>query len=94
MKFWVYLIISAHKNKIYSYVGYTKNLKSRLLLHNNSKGAKYTRGKKWSLAYKKSYDTKGKALKNEFKLKKNKKKRKVIKDKYLIKNENINSSTL
>ena len=88
------MLISLDEDKAYTYVGYTSNLKNRILLHNNSKGAKYTRGKKWSLAYKKSYDTKGKALKNEFKLKKNKKKRKVIKDKYLIKNENINSSTL
>ena len=85
MKFWVYLIISTYKNKIYSYVGYTKNLKSRLLLHNNSKGAKYTKGRIWKLIYKKCYKSKSLAMKNEYKLKKDIKKRKEIKKKYLKK---------
>ncbi len=33
-----------------SYVGYTKNLKNRLRLHNSSKGAKFTRGKNGKLS--------------------------------------------
>ena len=63
---------------MYSYVGMTNNLTKRINLHNSSKGAKYTRGKKWYLAYKKSYNSKSKALKEEYRLKKDKKKGKKL----------------
>ena len=69
--FFVYLIITKTKKKTISYVGYTNNLKKRLVLHNNSKGAKFTRGKKWKLVYFKEYDKKNIAMKEEYKLKKN-----------------------
>ena len=91
--FSVYLIISIKNNKIYSYVGYTNNLKARLYKHNNSKGAKYTKGKFWKLAYFKNYKSKSRAMSEEYKLKKNYKLRKKIKLNYL-KNENINFITL
>ena len=65
------MLLSRKKNTYFSYVGYTKDLKKRLHLHNSSKGAKYTKGKKWILIYKKSYLTKSVALKEEHKLKKN-----------------------
>ena len=69
--FFVYLITTKTKKKTISYVGYTNNLKKRLVLHNNSKGAKFTRGKKWKLVYFKEYDKKNIAMKEEYKLKKN-----------------------
>ena len=73
------LFISIKKNgKFFSYVGITNDLKKRINLHNSSKGAKYTRGKKWHLAYKKSYNSKSKALKEEYRLKKDKKKRRKL----------------
>ena len=76
MPYFVYLIITKNQNKKrFSYVGYTNNLKKRLKMHNESKGAKSTRGKKWLIIYKKSYNTKSEALKNEYSLKKNKKKK-------------------
>ena len=71
MKYFVYLIISKNKQKYLSYVGYTNNLKKRLAKHNASKGAKFTRGRKWIIAYSKVYDTKSKAMREEYKLKKN-----------------------
>ena len=71
MLYFVYLIVSKVKNRTISYVGYTNNIKKRLKLHNNSKGAKFTKGKKWKLAYYKSYDNKILAMKEEYKLKKN-----------------------
>ena len=86
MKYYVYLIVS-HKKKLLSYVGYTKNIKKRISLHNSSKGAKFTRGRKWKVIYKKSYNTKSEAMKNEYLLKKNKKKRFEIKKKYQKKNK-------
>ena len=82
MKYFVYLLISKKYGKIFSYVGMTRDLKQRIILHNSSKGAKYTRGKKWLLAYKKSYNTKSKALKEEYSLKKDKKKREKIKQSF------------
>ena len=85
MYFYVYLIVTKFKKKIISYVGYTNNLKKRLTLHNSSKGAKFTKGKKWEIAYFKKYSTKNKAMKEEYLLKKNTKKRNMIKKEYFNK---------
>ena len=88
MKYYVYLLISLTlKKKLISYVGYTNNLKKRLTLHNNSKGAKFTRGKKWYLAYSKKYVKKSIAMKEEYKLKKDLKKRNRIKNFFLTKHD-------
>ena len=89
----VYLIVTKNKHKLISYVGYTNNLKKRLILHNKSKGAKFTRGRSWKLIYFKKFNNKNIALKEEFKLKKDYKLRNRIKLNY-IKNESINSITL
>ena len=83
MKYVVYLLVTSVKNKTISYVGYTNNIKKRLKLHNSSKGAKFTKGKKWKLIYSQNYKTKIKAMKEEYKLKKNYKLRKLIKNKFL-----------
>ena len=88
------MLLTKYKHRIYSYVGYTKDLKKRIDDHNNSKGAKYTKGKKWYLAYKKSYNSKSKALKEEYRLKKDKKKREKIKLKFNLINENFDSFAL
>ena len=58
-----------------TYVGYTNNLVKRLKKHNNSKGAKSTKGFKWKIIYKKEFLSKSKAMSFEYSLKKNKKKR-------------------
>jgi len=85
MSFYVYLIISKKFNKYTSYVGYAKNVKKRLDLHNKSKGAKFTKGKNWNLAYSKSYKNKSIAMKEEYKLKKNFKLRNKIKKDFINK---------
>ena len=77
--YFVYLLITKNKNRTISYVGYTKDINKRLKLHNKSKGAKFTRGRKWKLAYYKKYDNKILAMKEEYKLKKNYKLRSEIK---------------
>ena len=79
------MLISVDQKRIYSYVGYTNDLLKRLRLHNSSKGAKYTRGKKWTIIYKKKYKTKSLAMKEEYRLKKDVKLRSLIKNKYLKK---------
>ena len=82
MTYFVYLIGNKKNNKLTTYVGYTKNLKKRLNLHNNSKGAKFTRGRNWRLLYYEKHHTKKKAIIREYYLKKNRKLRNLIKDKY------------
>ena len=82
MRFYVYLIISKKFNKYTSYVSYAKNVKKRVDLHNKSKGAKFTKGKNWILAYTKSYKNKSIAMKEEYKLKKNYLLRNKIKKNY------------
>ena len=77
--YFVYLLVTKNKNRTISYVGYTNNINKRLKLHNNSKGAKFTRGRKWKLAYYKKYDSKILAMREEYKLKKNYKLRNKIK---------------
>ena len=94
MSYFVYLIIAKNKNdRLISYVGFTKNLQKRLNLHNSSKGAKFTRGRFWKLAYSKRYESMNIALKEEYKLKVNLRLRNEIKKKF-IKNENFCSFTL
>lgn len=82
MYYYVYLIVTKINDKYISYVGYTSNLKKRVNAHNTSKGAKFTRGKKWLLLFRRRYNSKSKAMKAENKLKKNNKLRKLIKIKY------------
>ena len=94
MKHIVYLLITKKNNKLTSYVGYTIDLNKRLKLHNQGKGAKFTKGFKWEVIYQKTYKKKSQALIEEYKLKNDKKKRKLIKLKFLKKYENINSITL
>ena len=77
--YFVYLIVSKNINRTISYVGYTNDINKRLKSHNNSTGAKFTRGRKWKLAYYKGYDNKIVAMKEEYKLKKNYKLRNKIK---------------
>ena len=85
MPYFVYMIVTNNKGKFISYVGFTKNLSKRLNLHNQSKGAKFTRGRKWNLIYCLKFKDKISALKYEYKLKRDYKLRKSIKEKYLIK---------
>ena len=85
MSFFVYMLISRVNNRYISYVGYTNNLKNRVLLHNSSKGAKFTKGKHWKLIHSKKYPTKSIAMKEEYKLKNNYKLRNRIKSKFFNK---------
>tara|TARA_B100000003_G_scaffold196735_1_gene200039 strand:+ start:408 stop:662 length:255 start_codon:yes stop_codon:yes gene_type:complete len=81
MTYHVYLIVSKVKKRTFSYVGYTNNIDNRLKLHNQGRGAKFTRGKKWKLIYYKNYSSKKLAMIEEYKLKKNYKFRNIIKKK-------------
>ncbi len=79
MKYYLYLILSKKYNKYTSYVGYTSDIEKRLYLHNNSKGAKFTRGRQWRLIYKEKLTTKNQAISREYYIKNNRKLRNLIK---------------
>lgn len=60
------------------YGGYTNNLERRLKLHNEGKGAKYTRGRgPVELTFYKGYDNKGDALRAEYDFKRLTRKKKI-----------------
>ena len=70
MPYHVYMLKSLGKNSV-TYVGYTNNLKKRVVLHNSNKGAKFTRGRKWKLIYKEKIRSKKEAISREYYIKKN-----------------------
>ena len=82
MSYYVYMLKLISKKSI-TYVGYTKNIKKRISLHNSGKGAKFTRGRKWKLIYKEKFSSKNKAISREYYIKKNRKLRNLIKNKFI-----------
>ena len=82
MSYYVYVLGSRSKNRFTTYVGYTNNLKKRIILHNKGKGAKFTRGRKWKLLYFERFLSKKEAISRECYIRKNRKLRNSIKEKY------------
>ena len=81
MSYFVYIIGSLKNSKPKTYVGWTKNLKKRLRKHNLGKGAKSTKGRKWKIIYHELFNSKEKALRREYYLKKDRFLRKELRDK-------------
>ena len=80
MNYYVYMLKSQGIKPV-TYVGYNKDIKKRIGLHNSGKGAKFTRGKKWNLIYKEVFKSKNKAISREYYIKKNRSLRNNIKQK-------------
>jgi putative endonuclease len=87
MKFYVYML-KLKSIKPITYVGYTNDLKKRIILHNSGKGAKFTRGRKWVLIYSEIFKSKSEAISREYYIKNNR----TLRNK--IKNENFNTSSI
>jgi Predicted endonuclease containing a URI domain len=87
MSYYVYMLKSKGKKSI-TYVGYTNNLNKRIKLHNQGKGAKFTRGREWKLIYKECFQSKSKAISREYYIKNNR----TLRNR--IKNENFNTFTI
>jgi putative endonuclease len=81
-------MLKSKSMKAITYVGYTNNLSRRIALHNSGKGAKFTRGRKWSLIYKEKFKSKKEAISREYYIKNNRRLRNKIK------NENFYFTTL
>ena len=77
MAFVYFLVVKPRYN--ISYIGWTNNLKKRIRDHNEGKGAKFTKGRKWKLIYYEVVNDKSAALKREYELKKNRRLRNYIK---------------
>ena len=69
MTYYVYMLKCTTSIRKKTYVGYTNNLDKRIILHNSNKGAKFTKGNKWIIIYKKKFILKTKAMSYEYKLK-------------------------
>ncbi len=78
MPYYVYMIKTIGSSYSKSYVGYTNDIKRRIIKHNANKGAKSTRGYKWKLIYHRKFVTKSAAMSYEYRLKKDITKRKKI----------------
>jgi len=76
-------MLKSKSSKPITYVGYTNDLTKRIKLHNNGKGAKFTRGRKWTLIYKEKFKSKKEAISREYYIKKNRSLRNNIKEKNL-----------
>ena len=81
-------MLKSRSIKPVTYVGYTNNLKRRVTLHNRSKGAKFTKGRKWKLIYTEKHSSKKEAISREYYIKNNR----TFRNK--IKNENLNITTI
>ena len=81
------MLISLSRKPV-TYVGYTNNLKRRITLHNMSKGAKFTKGRKWKLIYKEKHGSKKEAISREYYIKNNR----TLRNK--IKNENLSTTAI
>lgn len=81
MCYFVYVIGSLKNSRPKTYVGWTKDLNERLRKHNSGKGAKSTKGRKWKIIYHEIFNSKEKALKREYYLKKDRIFRKELRDK-------------
>ena len=89
MIFYVYMLKSKSIKPI-TYVGYTNDLKKRIFLHNSGKGAKFTRGRKWTLIYKEKFKSKNEAISREYYIKNNR----TFRNKIKKTNENLNFTPL
>jgi putative endonuclease len=67
MKWFVYLLETVNTTL---YCGYTNDLNKRIVMHNNGKGAKYTKTRlPVKLVYTECFDTKSEAMKREYQIK-------------------------
>ncbi|MBF0588570.1 MAG: GIY-YIG nuclease family protein [Magnetococcales bacterium] len=67
---YVYILGSDTDNRRRTYVGWTTDLERRLAQHNSGKGARSTRGRRWSLIYAERFSSRREAMSREWYLKK------------------------
>jgi putative endonuclease len=80
MPFFVYVLGSRRGKDCRTYVGWTTDVKRRLRQHNAGKGAKSTKGRKWTLLYSERCKTRNAAMSREWYIKRDRKFRKALRD--------------
>jgi putative endonuclease len=65
----VYILGSADKGRVLTYVGWTNDLERRLARHNAGTGARTTRGRVWVLLYSERFVSREEAMSREWHLK-------------------------
>jgi len=79
MACFVYVLGSKGRaGEIRTYVGWTTDLDARLSTHNEGKGARSTRGRRWVLLYAERYRTRGEAMSREWHLKRDRRFRREV----------------
>jgi len=79
MACFVYVLGSEGRaGEIRTYVGWTTDLDARLSTHNEGKGARSTRGRRWVLLYAERYRTRGEAMSREWHLKRDRRFRREV----------------
>ena len=74
MTCYVYVLRTENGNgRFTTYVGWTMDLGRRLAQHNGGRGAKFTRGRRWSLVYAEKHKGKRQAMAREHALKNDRK---------------------
>lgn len=69
MAAFVYVIGTGVGAAARTYVGWTVDPSARIEAHNSGRGAKSTRGRRWTLLYLEKYQTRGEAMSREWQLK-------------------------
>ena len=67
-----------------TYVGWSKDLASRIVKHNSGKGAKATRGRQWCLLYAERFFSRSEAMSREWYIKRDRKFRKTLLENWTI----------
>ena len=69
MDCFVYVLGCRSNDRMMTYVGWTTDIDRRLAAHNNGKGARFTRGRSWSLLHTETFPTRREAMSREWHLK-------------------------
>ena len=80
MPCFVYVLGSRRENDRRTYVGWTTDITKRLQQHNTGRGAKSTRGRKWTLLYVERCDNRSEAMSREWHVKRDRKFRNTLRE--------------
>jgi putative endonuclease len=78
MPAFVYVLGCRVKGRCLTYVGWTTDVDRRLAQHNAGKGARFTRGRVWTLLHTEQFRTRRQAMSREWHLKRDRKLRKKL----------------
>ena len=78
LSYFVYILAGEGRDSRRTYVGWTTDLDRRLAEHNAGTGARFTRGRQWSLLYAERHLSRRNAMSREWHLKRDRAFRKLV----------------